>query len=77
MLGLAQQVHRAHLGVDAFVGNDQRFSGARKQVDADTAIQLALGLGHVHVAGSHQHVDRGDRLGAYRHRHHCLHTAQH
>ena len=77
MLGLPQQVHRAHLGIGRVVGNHQRLGRTGKQVDADAAIQLALGFGHVHVARTDQHVDWRDGRCAHGHRHHGLNAAQH
>ena len=77
MLGLAQQVHRTHFAVDRFVGNDQCLGRAGKQVDANPAVQLSLGLGHEHIARAHQHIHRRHRLSANGHGGHRLHTAQH
>ena len=77
MLGLAEQVGGADFAVDAVVGDDQRLGRAGEQVDADAAEQLALGLGHIGVAGADDHVDRRDRLGAERHRGDGLHAAEH
>ena len=77
MLGLAEQVGRADLAVDAVVGDDQRLGRPGEQVDADTAEQLALRLRHVGVAGTDDHVDAGDRLGAERHGGDRLHAAEH
>ena len=65
---------RASHGV---VGDDQRLGGACEQVDADPPEELALGFGHVGVAGTDDHVDRLDRLGAERHRADRLHAAEH
>ena len=56
MLGLAQQVGRADFAVDALVRDDQCFGRAREQVDADTAVKLALGLRHIRIARSDDHV---------------------
>ena len=77
MLGLAQQVGRAHLGVGRIVGDDEDLGRAGEQIDADPAVKLALGLGDIGVAGTDQHVDRAKRLGAERHRRDRLHAAQH
>ena len=57
MLGLAQQIGGADLGIDAVVGDDQRLGRPGEQIDADAAVELPLGLRHVGVAGTHQHVD--------------------
>ena len=77
MLGLAEQVGRAHFAVDAVVGDDQRLGRTGEQIDADAAEQLALGLRHIGVAGTDDHVDRRDRLGAERHGGDRLHAAEH
>ena len=45
MLGLAEQVRRAHLGVDGLVRNHHGLGRTGEQVDADPAEHLALGLG--------------------------------
>ena len=77
MFGLPQQVHSAQFSVYAVVGNHQRFGWPCKQVNANSAIELALGLGHKHIARAYQHVDRCNRLRTNRHSRHGLHTAQH
>ena len=77
VLGLAQQIGGADFAVDAVVGDHQRLGRSREQVDADAAEQLALGLRHIGVAGTDDHVDRRDGLGAERHRRHGLHAAEH
>ena len=77
MLSLPEQVSGAHLRVDAIVGNDQGLSLPGEQVDADAAEQLALGLGHIGIAGTDDHVDRRNGLGAERHGGDRLHTAEH
>ena len=77
MLGLAQQVNGAHLGVYRLVGDDQGFCWPGKQVDAHAAIQLAFGFGHEHVARAHQHVHGFDGGSTYGHGRHGLYTAQH
>ena len=77
VLGLAEQVGGADFAVDAVVGDDQRLGRAGEQIDADPAIQLALCLRHVGVAGTDDHVDAGNRLGAERHGGDRLHAAEH
>ena len=77
VLGLAEQVGGAHLGVDGLVGDHHGLGRAGEEVDADAAVELALGLGDEGVAGADQHVDRRDRLGAERHRADRLHAAEH
>ena len=76
VLGLTQQVGGADFAVDRVVGQEQGFGGPGRQVDADPPVQLALGLGHVGVAGPHQHVDGVDELRAERQRRHRLDPAQ-
>ena len=58
MLGLAEQVGGAHLGVGGLVGDDQDLGRAGQQVDADPPEELALGLGDIGVARADEHVDR-------------------
>ncbi len=77
MLGLAEQVGRTDLAVDAVVGDDQCLGRPGEQVDADAAEQLALGFRHIGIAGADDHVDCADRLGAERHGGYSLHPAQH
>ncbi len=76
MLGLPQQIGRAHLRVAAIVGDDQRLRGAGEQIDPDAAGELPLGLGHVGVSGTGHHVAGRNRSRADRHRTDCLDTAQ-
>ena len=47
VFGLAQEVGRAHLGIGAVVGDDQDLGRAGEEVDADSAIELAFGLGDI------------------------------
>ena len=70
MLALGQQIvsdqaDRAGIGG---VEQDDQVAGPGKAVDADTAGQLTLGLLHVEVARTDDHVDRRNRLGAERQR---------
>ena len=67
VLGLAEQVGRAQLGIDGLVGDHQGLGRPGEQVDADAAEQLALGLGDIGVARPDQHVDGRDARGAERH----------
>ena len=62
MFGLAEEVGRAHLAVDAVVGDDERLGRAGKEIDPDAAEELALRLGHKGVAGPNQHIDGRDRV---------------
>ena len=77
MLGLAQQIDRADLGIDGLVGDHQGLGRAGEEIDADAAEQLALGLGDEGVARPHQHGDRRDPRGAERHGADRLDAAQH
>ncbi len=76
MFGLAQQVGGAELAVHRLVGDDEGLGGAGEQVDADAAVELALGFGDEGVARPDEHVDRLDALGADGHRGHRLHAAE-
>ena len=58
------------------VGDDQGLGRAGEEVDADAAVELALGLGDIGVARPDQHVDGLDRLGAERHGADRLHAAE-
>jgi hypothetical protein len=77
MLGLTQQVGGAEFPVDAVIGNDQGLGRAGEEIDADTAIELALGLRHEGVARADQHVDGTDRLGSDCHGRNGLDAAEH
>ncbi len=77
MLGLAQQIGRADLGIDGVIGNDQRFGRTGEQINSDAAEQLPLGLGDESIARADQHVDRTDRLRADGHGGDRLHAAEH
>ena len=77
MLGLAEQIGRAHFAIDAVVGDDQRLGRPGEQIDADPAEQLPLGFRDVSVARPDDHVDCGDSLGAQRHGGDRLHAAEH
>ena len=58
VLGLAEQVGRAHFGVDGVVGDDQRLGRPGEQIDADAPEQLPLGFRDVGVARPDDHVHR-------------------
>ena len=68
MLGLPEEVGGADLAVDGLVGDDEGLGRAGEEVDADAAVELALGFRDIGVARPDQHVDGLDRLGAERHR---------
>ena len=76
MLGLAEQVGRAHFPVDAVVGNHQRLSWAGEQIDADAADNCRLASATIRVAGADHHVQGFDALGTEGHRADRLHAAQ-
>ncbi len=75
MLGLAEQIGGDERRVGAVVGNDQDLGGARRQVDADQAEQLPLGLRHVRIAGAGDHVDGAHADAAVGHGAERLHAA--
>ena len=76
MLGLPQQIRGAHFGVGGVVGDDQRFGRAREQIDANPAEQLPFCFRDESIAGSHQHIHRGDGLRAQPHCRDRLNAAQ-
>ena len=67
VLGLSEQVGRAHLAVHAVVGDHQRLGRSREQVDADAAEQLPLGLRDIGVAGADDLVHARNRTRAVGH----------
>ena len=64
VLGLAEQVGGHPGGSAAAVSQDQDLAGAGDHVDAHLAVDLALGGGHIDVAGAHDLVHRRHALGA-------------
>ena len=76
MLGLAEQVGRDQLGVGRVVGDHGDLRRAGQQVDPDAPVELALGLGHVRVAGADDHVDAVHPGQAERHRRQRLDAAE-
>ena len=76
VLGLAEEVGGAHLGIDRLVGDDHGLGRPGEEIDADPPEELPLGLGDIGVAGADQHVDGLDRLRPERHRAHRLDAAQ-
>ena len=64
VLGLAEQVGGDPVGIVLAVGDDEDFARPGDHVDADDAVELALGLGDLGVARADDHVDRLDPLGA-------------
>ena len=75
MFGLGQEVCRDPVRVGPAVGHDHHFRWARHHVDADHAIQLALGFGDKSIAGPGDHVDTRDVRGAKGQRRHRLRAA--
>ena len=57
MFRLAEEVGRAHLGVDGLIGDEKGFGRPGEEVDADPAVKLAFRFGDVSVAGADQQVD--------------------
>ena len=76
MLGLPEQVGGDELGVGVSVGDHRDLGRPGEQVDADLPEQLALGLGHVRVAGADDHVGRLEALDPERHRRERLDSAE-
>ena len=72
-----EQIDRDHHDVGGLVGDDENLGRPGEKIDADAAVELALGLRDVGVARADQHVHGLDALGAQRHRGHGLHAAQH
>jgi hypothetical protein len=77
MFSLSEQIGCAHLGVHRAIGDHHCLGWAGKKIDADTAVELALGFRHKRIARSDKHVDRFDRFGTKRHSAHRLHAAEH
>ena len=76
MLGLAQEIGGADLGIDAVIGDNQRLGRAREQVDTDAAKQLSLGLCDISIARADDHVDGGNGVATQRHGGNRLHATQ-
>ena len=64
MLGLGQQVGGNPGGIGAVVGDDDRFGWTIQAVNADEAIDLALGQGREQIAGADDFVHARNALGA-------------
>ena len=77
MLGLAEQIGRANFAVHALVSDDQCLGRSSKQINADTAEQLALGFGDISIPRSNDHIDGTNGLSAKGHRCDRLHAAEH
>ena len=52
VLGLAEQIDRDHGDVGGVVGDDQNLRRPGKEIDADAAVELALRLRDIGVAGA-------------------------
>ena len=76
VFGLADQVDGDHQRVGAVVGDHRHLGGAGEDVDADLAVQRALGLGDEFVAGADDHVGRLAAEQAVGHGGDGLHAAQ-
>jgi len=68
MLGLGEQVQRQRPRVGILPEDDQQLARAGEAVNSDAVAQLALGLLDPRASGSHDHIDRIDRLRAQRER---------
>ena len=75
VLGLAQQVGGDPGGAAGAVGQNQDFRRAGDHIDADFTKHLALGGGHVNVAGADDLIHSGHALGAVGQGGHGLGTA--
>ena len=56
MFGLAHQIPCHGQRIGAVIGQHQAVGGACHHIDAHRAKQLALGLGHIGIAGAHQNI---------------------
>ncbi len=74
VLGLRKEIGRRKRSGGTAVGDDDHLRRPRERLDADDARDLALGGGDVRIARPRDHVDRGDGLGAVRHRRDRLRT---
>ena len=75
MLCLGEKIRRHHLGVAAAVGQHQDFAGACDHVNGYQAKDLALGLCHKGIAGSHDLIHLGKCFRAIGQRSHRLGAA--
>ena len=58
VLGLADQVGRDERGISRAIGDDRDLGGPGLGIDADGALQIALGRGNIDVARAGDEVDR-------------------
>jgi hypothetical protein len=63
VLGLGEQIERQRGRIGLAGGDHEQVTRAGETVDANLTGYLALGLLHVQVSGSHDHVDGGDGPG--------------
>ena len=75
MFSLGQQIGRDPIRIGLAVGHDHHFRWPGHHVDADHAIELALGFGDKGIAGAGDHVDTGNVRGAKGQRRHRLGAA--
>ena len=68
VLELRDQIRGDHVRVGSGRRDDHDLARSRELIDTDSAEDLVLGKGHKHVAGSDDHVDALDALGAERER---------
>ena len=76
MFSLAEQVGGADFAIDGLVRDHHGFSRPGKQVDADSAEQLALGFRNESVAWADEDIDRAYARGAQSHGANCLDAAK-
>ena len=62
VLGLGQKIGGENLRVSGLVRQHQDFAGACKEIDANLAVALALGLRHILVAGADDDIHRFDLI---------------
>ncbi len=75
VLRLSNQVGGDHIRGAVLVGEDEQLGGARFCVGAHPALHEPFGKRHVDVAGTHDLLDRPDRLGAVSERRYRLSAA--
>ena len=64
MFGLTEQIGGDPAGIVETVGEDQDFRRPGDHVDADGPEHLALGGGHIGIAGADDLIDGSDGVGA-------------
>ena len=76
MLGLPDQIRGDNFRVGGVVRNYQNFRRAGEHVDADAAVENALGLRHVLISRTDQNVGAMSGEQAERQRGNALHAAE-